>query len=98
MYILICGGSSFWAGLNNMLMAYEDKSAYALCIFSLAVGPDYEPLTFVGKTPIRYAEMPKEEKNKISHGSRALALVKSHFAEAGYVSIGVSHFGFIFYI
>lgn len=31
-----------------------------------------------------YAEMSKEEKNKISHRSRALALVKSHFAEAAY--------------
>ncbi|KAI3826649.1 hypothetical protein L1987_00699 [Smallanthus sonchifolius] len=94
-------------GLNNMLMAYEDKSAYAMCIFSLAIGPNSEPITFVGKTPGKivpargpndfgwdpvfqpdgyeqtYAEMPKEEKNKISHRSRALALVKSHFAEAG---------------
>lgn len=33
-----------------------------------------------------YAEMPKEEKNKISHRSRALALVKSHFADAVYTS------------
>lgn len=31
-----------------------------------------------------YAEMPKEEKNKISHRYKALALVKSHFAEAAY--------------
>jgi hypothetical protein len=31
-----------------------------------------------------YAEMSKEEKNKISHRSKSLALVKSHFAEAGY--------------
>ncbi|KAK3006667.1 hypothetical protein RJ639_017414 [Escallonia herrerae] len=31
-----------------------------------------------------YAEMPKEEKNKISHRYKALALVKSHFADAGY--------------
>lgn len=31
-----------------------------------------------------YAEMSKEEKNKISHRYRALALVKSHFAEAAY--------------
>ncbi|CAN6725822.1 unnamed protein product [Malus baccata var. baccata] len=95
-------------GLNNLLMAYEDKSAYALCSFSFTTGPSVEPLTFLGKTPGRivpargptdfgwdpvfqpdgyeqtYAEMPKEEKNKISHRFRALALVKSHFAEAGY--------------
>ncbi|GAB2221476.1 hypothetical protein Droror1_Dr00012657 [Drosera rotundifolia] len=95
-------------GLNNLLEAYKDKSAYALCVFSLALGPDAEPITFLGKTlgkivPARgpndfgwdpifqpdgyeqtYAEMPKEEKNKISHRSRALALVKSHFAETGY--------------
>lgn len=96
-------------GLNNMLLAYEDKSAYALCVFSLALGPNEEPLTFLGQTlgkivlprgpndfgwdPIfqpegydqTYAEMPKEEKNKISHRSRALALVKDHFAETGYI-------------
>ncbi|KAK8577734.1 hypothetical protein V6N13_028000 [Hibiscus sabdariffa] len=95
-------------GLNNLLMAYEDKSAYALCAFSFALGPDVEPVTFLGKTPGKivpargpndfgwdpifqpdgydqtYAEMPKEEKNKISHRSRALDMVKSHFAEAGY--------------
>ncbi|CAN0875660.1 Inosine triphosphate pyrophosphatase [Linum grandiflorum] len=39
-------------GLNNLLMAYEDKSAYALCAFSFALGPDVEPITFVGKTPV----------------------------------------------
>ncbi|PHT39199.1 Inosine triphosphate pyrophosphatase [Capsicum baccatum] len=95
-------------GLNNLLMAYEDKTAYAMCIFSLALGPNTEPITFVGKTlgrivPARgpndfgwdpifephgydqtYAEMPKEEKNKISHRGKALELVKSHFAEARY--------------
>ncbi|XP_008804447.3 inosine triphosphate pyrophosphatase [Phoenix dactylifera] len=96
-------------GLNNILMAYEDKTAYAMCIFSLALGPTEEPITFIGKTqgkivhprgpadfgwdPIfqpdgydqTYAEMPKEEKNKISHRSKALAMVKSHFAAAAYV-------------
>ncbi|CAI0552377.1 unnamed protein product [Linum tenue] len=96
-------------GLNNLLMAYEDKSAYALCAFSFALGPDVEPVTFVGKTPGKivpargpndfgwdpifqpdgfeqtYAEMDKEEKNKISHRYRALAMVQDHFAEAGYV-------------
>ncbi|KAH7521853.1 hypothetical protein FEM48_Zijuj07G0076100 [Ziziphus jujuba var. spinosa] len=95
-------------GLNNLLMAYEDKSAYALCAFSFALGPDIEPITFLGKTmgkivPARgpndfgwdpifqpdgyeqtYAEMPKEEKNKISHRYKALAQVKSHFVEAEY--------------
>ncbi|KAK3002224.1 hypothetical protein RJ639_020777, partial [Escallonia herrerae] len=37
--------------LNNLLMAYEDKSAYALCVFSLTIGPNEEPITFLGKTP-----------------------------------------------
>ncbi|KAK1592246.1 hypothetical protein Q3G72_021797 [Acer saccharum] len=95
-------------GLNNLLMAYEDKSAYALCAFAFSLGPDSEPITFLGKTPGKivpprgpndfgwdpifqpdgyeqtYAEMPKEEKNKISHRSKALAMVKSHLAEARY--------------
>uniref|UniRef100_A0A0D9XKB2 Inosine triphosphate pyrophosphatase n=1 Tax=Leersia perrieri TaxID=77586 RepID=A0A0D9XKB2_9ORYZ len=29
---------------------HEDKSAFAMCIFSLALGPGEEPITFVGKT------------------------------------------------
>lgn len=40
------------AGLNNLLAAYEDKSAYALCVFSLALGPDSEPITFSGRTEV----------------------------------------------
>uniref|UniRef100_A0A804MPH5 Uncharacterized protein n=1 Tax=Zea mays TaxID=4577 RepID=A0A804MPH5_MAIZE len=82
-------------GLNNLLKAYEDKSAFAMCIFSLALGPGEEPITFVGKTagkivPARgpndfgYAEMPKSVKNEISHRGKALALVKEHFASASY--------------
>lgn len=31
-----------------------------------------------------YAEMPKDEKNKISHRYKSLAMVKTHFAAAGY--------------
>eukprot|EP00256_Glycine_max_P065282 XP_025979877.1 inosine triphosphate pyrophosphatase isoform X2 [Glycine max] len=85
-------------GLNNLLMAYDDKSAYALCVFSFAAGSNSEPITFSGKTPGKivpprgpndfgwdpifepdgydqtYAQMPKEEKNKISHRSKSLAL------------------------
>ena len=39
-------------GLNNLLVAYDDKSAYALCAFSFAVGPGCEPVTFIGKTKV----------------------------------------------
>ncbi|KAF2314100.1 hypothetical protein GH714_022238 [Hevea brasiliensis] len=95
-------------GLNNLLAAYEDKSAYALCTFSFALDAESEPLTFLEKTmgkivpprgpkdfgwdPIfqpdgyeqTFAEMPKEEKNKISHRYKALLLVKAHFTDSGY--------------
>ncbi len=37
-------------GLNNLLAAYPDKSAYAQCVFSFSPGPGHEPLTFVGRT------------------------------------------------
>lgn len=40
------------AGLNNLLAAYSDKSAYAQCIFALSTGAaDADPLVFVGRTP-----------------------------------------------
>ena len=38
-------------GLNNLLAAYTDKSAYAQCIFSLSLGPSHTPVAFVGQTP-----------------------------------------------
>jgi hypothetical protein len=41
-------------------MAYEDKSAYALCAFSFALGPDVEPITFLGKTPVCFSQNIKE--------------------------------------
>lgn len=37
-------------GLNNLLAAYDDKSAYAQCIFSFSAGPGSEPIVFVGRT------------------------------------------------
>jgi inosine triphosphate pyrophosphatase len=37
-------------GLNNMLHAYPDKSAYALCVFAYSEGPGSQPLTFAGRT------------------------------------------------
>eukprot|EP00357_Protocruzia_adherens_P023525 CAMPEP_0115024738 /NCGR_PEP_ID=MMETSP0216-20121206/33474_1 /TAXON_ID=223996 /ORGANISM="Protocruzia adherens, Strain Boccale" /LENGTH=197 /DNA_ID=CAMNT_0002398969 /DNA_START=68 /DNA_END=661 /DNA_ORIENTATION=- len=38
-------------GLNNLVSAYEDKSAYAQCIFSFCKGQGEEVYTFVGRTP-----------------------------------------------
>eukprot|EP01134_Creolimax_fragrantissima_P005453 CFRG5453T1 len=36
-------------GLNNLLLAYEDKSAYAICNFAFSDGPGHEPIVFSGK-------------------------------------------------
>ena len=38
-------------GLNNLLAAYDDKSAYAQCIFAFTPSPAVEPIIFVGQTP-----------------------------------------------
>jgi len=86
-------------GLNKLLAGYEDKSAYALCTFSLSWGANQDPIVFEGRTegkivpprgpskfgwdPIfqpdgyttTYAEMTREEKNKISHRGRSLQKV-----------------------
>jgi inosine triphosphate pyrophosphatase len=37
-------------GLYKMLEGFEDKTAYAQCIFTYCAGPDSEPITFVGRT------------------------------------------------
>lgn len=37
-------------GMNKMLAGYEDKSAYAQCIFAYCDGPGAEPVVFVGRT------------------------------------------------
>jgi inosine triphosphate pyrophosphatase len=37
--------------LNNLLLAYEDKTAYAQCIFAFSSGPeDDNPKVFIGRT------------------------------------------------
>jgi inosine triphosphate pyrophosphatase len=36
-----------------MLAGFEDKTAYAQCIFAYTPGPGVEPITFVGRTPGR---------------------------------------------
>ncbi|KIW16913.1 inosine triphosphate pyrophosphatase [Exophiala spinifera] len=37
-------------GLNNMLAAYEDKTAFAVCTFAYCAGPGQEPILFQGRT------------------------------------------------
>ncbi|KAJ3630030.1 hypothetical protein Zmor_028503 [Zophobas morio] len=37
-------------GLNNLLAAYKDKTAYAVCIFAYSPSPSSEPVLFIGKT------------------------------------------------
>jgi len=37
-------------GLNNMLVGFDDKSAYAQCVFAYCKGPGEEPVIFVGRT------------------------------------------------
>lgn len=37
-------------GLYKMLEGFEDKTAYAQCIFTFCAGPTSEPITFVGRT------------------------------------------------
>ena len=97
-------------GLNKLLAAHEDKTAYAQCVFSFCAGPASEPITFVGRCPGRivpargpntfgwtpifqpddeqgqpgketFAEMDKTIKNKISHRSKSLQLVKEYFQQ-----------------
>jgi hypothetical protein len=41
-------------GLNNLLAAYEDKSAEAVCTFAYSPGPGSDPIIFQGRTPVSY--------------------------------------------
>jgi len=59
---LACNACSKWfldktghVGLNNLLAAYEDKSAYAQCIFAFSQGPGHKPILFDGRCPVRAA-------------------------------------------
>jgi inosine triphosphate pyrophosphatase len=95
-------------GLNKLLAAHDDKTAYAQCVFAFCAGPSSQPIVFIGRCPGRivpargpdvfqwnpifqpddeqgrpgnktFAEMDKIVKDKISHRSRALQLVKDYF-------------------
>ena len=104
----------------HALQGFEDKSAYAQCIFAYTEAPGAPAQLFVGRTPGRivpargagagafgwdpvfepaaaeqaaaggaqggaaltYAEMPSENKNKISHRFRALDQLRTHLLQA----------------
>ena len=40
-------------GLNNLLLAYPDKSAQAVCTFAFCEGPGHRPLIFEGRVGVR---------------------------------------------
>lgn len=91
-------------GLNKMIEAYDDKSAYAQTVVAFCPGPEKDVVIFDGRTmgkivsargkldfgwdPIfepdegnglTYAEMSAQEKDAISHRSRAMAQLKDYF-------------------
>lgn len=93
-------------GLYNLLAAYEDKTAQAVCTFAYHPGnSEGEVVLFEGRTegeivaprgsrdfgwdpcfqPVgynqTYAEMPKIEKNKISHRYKALNSLQEYFSK-----------------
>ncbi|KAK1233256.1 nucleoside triphosphate pyrophosphohydrolase ham1 [Marasmius sp. AFHP31] len=92
-------------GLNNLLVGFPTKNAWALCTFAYCAGPGSEPILFEGRTdgtivPARgpglfgwdpvfepsgtgltYAEMPCEQKNKLSHRYRALDKLRAYLQE-----------------
>jgi len=39
-------------GLNKMLVGFDDKTAYAQCIFAYMEHEKDEPKVFVGRTPV----------------------------------------------
>ena len=41
-------------GLNNLLAAYDDKSAQAVATFGFCKGPGQEILLFQGRTDVRF--------------------------------------------
>ena len=48
-------------GLNNLLAAYEDKSAYALCTIAYHSGDnDSDVVLFEGKTMVRDKSIPEK--------------------------------------
>lgn len=54
------------AGLNNLLAAYEDKGAKAVCTFGFSQGPGHEPILFQGVTDVSVFNLAEEETSSLS--------------------------------
>ena len=52
-------------GLNNLLAAYDDKSAQAVATFGFSRGPGHEPMLFQGKTDVRRPGLPAIERPRL---------------------------------
>ncbi|KAF4120134.1 inosine triphosphate pyrophosphatase [Geosmithia morbida] len=46
-----CSKTGLDLRLNNLIAAYEDKSAEAICTFGYSAGPGQEPVLFQGRCP-----------------------------------------------
>ena len=75
-----------------MLLAYEDKSAQAVCTFAYCEGPGHEPLIFEGRTtvghyPPRWPEVVLADscaRGKLCLLEVLLILVCQHFIISGF--------------
>lgn len=61
-------------GLNNLLAAYEDKSAEAVCTFAYSAGKDQTPILFQGRALVRHMSHP------FTSGTTLHGLNKHHVA------------------
>ncbi len=73
-------------GLNNLLAAYPDKSAKAICTFGYSPGPGQEPILFqgvtdvcleVGQPQLYCSEADVECRARLSRQEDRLALVRT---------------------
>ncbi len=47
----------YFLGINKMLSAYDDQSAYALCTFGFTSGPGQPIETFQGRTDVSHTPL-----------------------------------------
>jgi hypothetical protein len=61
-------------GLNNLLVAYEDKSAKAVCTFGFSKGPGHEPILFQGITDVSEITCVENPETNPYHRARSCQL------------------------